>query len=293
MEHIAAGPLDIAYLDVGPRTGPAAVLLHGFPYDAHSYDDVAQRLSDRGVRCVVPYLRGYGPTHFISDTTPRSGEQAALGADLLALMDALSIPNAVLGGFDWGGRAACIVSALWPERVKGLLSCGMGYNVQDIANAKNPAPPEEEVRFWYMYYFNTERGRQALTVNRAGVCRLLWELWSPTWNFDDATFDQTAQSFDNPDFVEIVIHSYRHRFGGLQGDPALAEIEARLATQPDIGVPTIVMQGADDGVDPPTEEDCARPHFTGSYERKILAGVGHNPPQEAPAEFAEAVLALL
>ncbi len=240
----------------------------------------------------MPFLRGYGATRFRSPDTMRSGQQAALGSDLLAFMDALSIPQAILGGYDWGGRAACIVAALWPDRVKGLVSCGQGYNIQDIANAGQPALPEEEARYWYMYYFNTVRGRAGLTANRRLLCRYIWSLWSPSWKFDEATYLATAASFENPDFVEIVLHSYRHRFGGIPGDPALDEIEARLLRQPDIAVPCVVLLGEDDGVDPPSAEDFDRQHFKGLYERKIIGATGHNLPQEAPEAFAAAILSL-
>lgn len=293
MKHVAAGVLDIAYLEVGPSDGVPIVLLHGFPYDVHSYDVVSEQLSAKGYRCIVPYLRGYGATTFLSNSTPRSGQQAGLGADLLALMDALNIPSALLGGFDWGGRAACIVAAIWPERVRGLISCGAGYNIQNIAEAGKPVAPEEEHRYWYQYYFHSERGRLGLAQNRNALCHLIWKLWSPTWKFDDSTFDQTAAAFENADFVDIVIHSYRHRFGGLAGDPALADIERQLAAQPSISVPSIVLQGNDDGVEgPPPISDGAAPHFTGLYERKIILGVGHNFPQEAPEAFIEAVVFL-
>jgi pimeloyl-ACP methyl ester carboxylesterase len=222
----------------------------------------------------------------------RSGQQAALGADLLAFMDALSVKTALLGGYDWGGRAACIVAALWPERVRGLVSCGQGYNIQNIANAWQPAPAVEEARYWYMYYFHTERGRAGLTQNRYDLCRHIWSLWSPSWRFDDDTWAATAPSFDNPDFVEIVLHSYRHRFGAIPGDQKYDGIEERLAAQPSIGVPCIVLQGRDDGVDPPGAEDFDRFHFTGLYERRIIDGAGHNLPQEAPETFAAAMLTL-
>ncbi len=293
MKTITAGVLEVAYHEFGPADGAPAILLHGFPYDTHSYDVVSRRLSDKGVRCLMPYLRGYGATRFRSSDTPRSGQQAALGVDLHAFMDAMSIPQAVLGGYDWGGRAACIVAALWPDRVRGLVSCGQGYNIQDIANAGKPAPPDEEARYWYIYYFNTARGKAGLTENRKELCRFIWKLWSPTWSFDAATFDATAASFDNPDFVDIVIHSYRHRFGGIEGDPALQSVEDRLAEQPDIIVPSIVLLGQDDGVDPPVADDFDKPHFKGRYDRRIVAGVGHNFPQEAPAEFADAVSSLV
>jgi pimeloyl-ACP methyl ester carboxylesterase len=292
VRRIGAGVLDVAYLDVGPPDGAPVILLHGFPYDVHSYDAVAGRLAAEGRRCVIPYLRGYGPTTFRADDAPRSGQQAALGADLLALMDALAIPSAVLAGYDWGGRAACIAAALWPERVTGLVSCDAGYNIQNIAHAMEPAPPDEERRYWYQYYFHSERGRAGLTRNRRELCRLIWRLWSPTWDFYEETFARSAAAFDNPDFVDIVIHSYRHRYGGLAGDPALDAIEEMLAAQPSIAVPTIVLQGADDGVDPPSAQDPHRPHFTGPYERRIVARAGHNIPQEAPTAFCEAVLAV-
>jgi pimeloyl-ACP methyl ester carboxylesterase len=292
MKRVRAGVLDVAYLESGPADGPPVILLHGFPYDVRAYDAVAARLAAAGRRCIVPYLRGYGPTRFLDAATPRSGEQAVLGADLLALMDALAIRRAVLGGYDWGGRAACILAALWPERTAGLVSCGAGYNIQDIASAGRPLSPEQEHRFWYQYYFHSERGRAGLAANRRAFCELLWRLWSPTWRFAAATFAATAPAFDNPDFVEVVIHSYRHRFGGIPGDPAVAGIEARLARQPAIGVPSIVLQGGDDGVDPPAASDADAPHFTGPYAREVLPGIGHNLPQEAPDAFAAAVLRL-
>jgi pimeloyl-ACP methyl ester carboxylesterase len=284
--------LKIAYNEVGPPDGLAVVLLHGFPYDVHAYDKVAELLAASGYRCIVPFLRGFGATRFLFESSPRSGEQAALGADLLSLMEVLSIESAVLGGYDWGGRAACIVSALWPDRVRGLVSCGTGYNIQNIAQACNPVPPEAEARYWYQYYFHSQRGRKALEQNRRGVCEFIWKIWSPTWSFDGPTFDRTAYSFENPDFVDIVIHSYRHRFGGIPGDPAFAEIEAQLAQQPAISIPTIVLQGGDDGVDPPASADGDKAHFRAAYEKRIVPGVGHNFPQEAPEAFANAVLDL-
>ncbi|MCX8224545.1 MAG: alpha/beta hydrolase [Sulfitobacter sp.] len=292
MKSITAGCLEVYYHEVGPIAGDPVILLHGFPYDAHAYDAVSARLAKQGYRCIAPYLRGYGQTRFLSADTMRSGQQAALGADLLAFMDALSVKTAFLGGYDWGGRAACIIAALWPERVRGLVSCGRGYNIQDIARAKEPAPAVEEARYWYMYYFHTERGRAGLTLNRRDICKHIWSIWSPTWRFDDATWAATAPSFDNPDFVEVVLHSYRHRFGSIAGDPAYEDIETRLAEQPSIGVPSIVLQGRDDGVDPPREEDSDRQHFGGFYERQIIDGTGHNLPQEAPDAFAAAVLRL-
>jgi pimeloyl-ACP methyl ester carboxylesterase len=252
---------------------------------------VAARLAQADHRVIVPYLRGYGPTRFLSAATPRSGQQAALGLDLLQLMDALAIPSALLAGYDWGGRAACIVAALWPERARGLVTA-TGYNVQNIAASVRPADPEQELRFWYQYYFHTERGRAGLTANRRPLCKLIWRLWSPTWRFDEATFERSAISFDNPDFVDVVIQSYRHRYGYAAGDPAMAEVERRLAAQPIIEVPTINLHGGDDGVDPPSASDARARFFAGPYERRLVPGAGHNVPQEAPAAFAQALLDL-
>ncbi|MBX6375517.1 MAG: alpha/beta hydrolase [Acetobacteraceae bacterium] len=284
--------LEIACELRGPEAGPPVILLHGFPDDARAWDQVAAPLAEAGCRVVVPFLRGYGATRFLHADTPRSGEQAALGHDLRALMDALPIPRAVLAGYDWGGRAACIVAALWPERAAGLVT-GNGYNIQDIAASARPASPAQELRYWYHWYFHTERGRAGLAANRRGLCRLLWELWSPTWRFDDAAFDRTAASFDNPDFVEVVIHSYRHRHRAAPGDPALAPIEARLAQRPLIAVPTICLHGAADGVSPPEDSEGHARHFTGPYERRVLPGVGHFLPREAPEAHVRAILELL
>ncbi len=241
---------------------------------------------------VAPYLRGYGATRFLHRETLRSGQQAALAQDLLDLMDALSLPPAALMGFDWGGRAACIVAALWPERVRCLVT-GDGYNVQDIARCDRPLSPEAEHRLWYQYYFHAERGRAGLAAERRELCRLLWRLWSPTWAEGPALFDATAPSFDNPDFVDVVIHSYRHRFGLVPGDPALEAIERRIASLPPITVPTISLCGADDGVGPAGPEDPDAGKFTGFYKRRVLDGVGHNIPGEAPAAVVQALLELL
>jgi len=292
LRTIRAGALEIACFESGPVEGPPVLLMHGFPYDIHSYVDVAPMLADAGCRVIVPYLRGYGGTRFLSDATPRSGEQAALGADLLALLDALAIPRAVLAGYDWGGRAACVVAALWPERCAGLVSFN-SYNIQNIAKAMVPDVAENEHRLWYQYYFHNERGRAGLTADRRSMTRLLWQLWSPTWKFDDATFERSAAAFDHPDFVDVVIHSYRHRFGLVPGDPAYADIEAHLAAQPPIGVPTITFDGADDGVRPAADASAHARHFTGPRSHRIVPGVGHNMPQEAPRIFADAVLELL
>jgi pimeloyl-ACP methyl ester carboxylesterase len=267
------------------------LLLHGFPYDVHSFDEVVPFLVSAGCRVIIPYLRGYGPTRFLSANTPRSGQQAVLAHDLLALMDALTIADAVLAGYDWGGRAACIVAALWPERARGLVSAG-GYNIQDIPGSIKPQTPENEFRYWYQYYFHSERGRAGLVQNRRDFCRLLWRLWSPTWDFDEETYAQTAASFDNPDFVEVVIHSYRHRFALAPGDPAVEKTEQSLTKQPKISVPTIVLDGNADGVAPIGGSEHHDRFFTGRYERRVIPGVGHNLPQEAPRVFAEAVLSL-
>src|SRR5262245_9202441 len=292
VHRVKAGVLDIAHVDAGPREGPPVLLMHGFPYDIHAYAEVGPLLVARGCRVVVPYLRGFGATRFLNDDTPRSGEQAALGADLLALMDALALPRAVLAGYDWGGRAACVVAALWPERCAGLVTYN-SYNIQHIANAQRPLSPEAERRLWYQYYFHGERGRAGLHADRRALCRLLWQTWSPTWTFSDAMFERTAAAFDSPDFVDVVIHSYRHRFGLVAGDPAYAAIEQRLALQPAITVPTISFDGTDDGVRPPADAAHDAHHFHGPRSHRVVPGVGHNMPQEAPRVFADAVLELL
>ena len=289
---IATPTLDVAYEEHGPPDGSPIVLLHGFPYDPRCFDAVAPPLAARGFRVVVPYLRGYGATRFRSAETMRSGQQGAFAADLRDLLDALKIERAALMGFDWGGRAACIVAALWPERVRCLVT-GDGYNIFDHAAYLRPADPETEYRNWYQYYFHTQRGRDGLTANRKALSRLLWRLWSPNWAFDDATHAATAASFDNPDFVDVVIHSYRHRYGYVAGDPACDAIEQALAAQPSIGVPTISLCGAADGVGPPPAIDEDAAQFSGFYERRILPGVGHNIPQEAPAAVVAALLELV
>ena len=289
--RIKTSVLDVAYEQSGPDDSLPVLLLHGFPYDPRGFDEVAAIVNAAGFRTIVPYLRGYGGTRFLSGETLRSGEQAALGQDLLELLDALHIEKAVLAGYDWGGRAACVVSALWPERVAGLVSGG-GYNIQDIPNSCKPADPEAEARLWYQYYFHTERGRSGLTQKRREIARLLWKMWSPTWAFDDATFERTAASFDNEDFVDVVIHSYRHRFGSVAGDPRYAEVEARLAAQPRINVPAINLHGAADGVTPAALSETHGKYFTGPYQRRVVPNAGHNVPQEAPHAFADAVLEL-
>jgi len=292
LQHVRTTTLDIACEVAGPPDGVPVILLHGWPYDPRTYDAMVPPLSAAGCRTVVPYLRGFGPTRFLSPQTPRSGQQAALGHDLIELMNALSLNRAALVGYDWGGRAACIVAALWPERVRCLITGG-AYNVQNIARSGVPASPEQERRFWYQYYFNTERGRAGLAANRREFCRLIWQLWSPNWAFDDATFAGTAASFDNPDFVEVTIHSYRHRFRNAAGDPALEPIEQRLAAQPKISVPTIALHGDANDVGPPeTSADHAR-FFTGRYERRLIPRAGHNLPQEVPEIVTGATIELI
>lgn len=284
---IEAGVLDVSYRECGPEDGWPCIMMHGFPYDPHCYSEVAPILVAEGARLITPWMRGYGATRFLSDDTPRSGEQAAFGSDLRAFMDALGIERAVLGGYDWGGRAACVVSALWPERAKALVS-GNSYNIQHIGRSWEPAPPREEASYWYQYYFHSERGRRGLEQDRRGIARLLWEMWSPNWQFDDATFDLSAASWDNPDFVEVVIHSYRHRFALVYGDPAMVETENLLAQQPDITVPTIAIDGDADGVNTGTRGQGRK--FRGPFEYRVFEDAGHNLPQERPQEWAQAVL---
>jgi pimeloyl-ACP methyl ester carboxylesterase len=292
IRHVRTSMLDVAYEEHGSSDGVPIVLLHGFPYDPRCYDAVAPALVAAGHRVIVPYLRGYGPTRFAAAAIMRSGQQAALGHDLRELLDALSIRSAALAGYDWGGRAACVVAALWPERVRCLVS-GTGYNIHDIAGSTVPQAPEIEHRLWYQYYLHTPRGRAGLVANRVELGRLLWRLWSPSWQFDNETYARTALSFDNPDFVDVVVHSYRHRFTYAPGDPALEETERALAKRPHIQVPTISLWGADDGVRAPPVLDRDAPRFSGRYERRVLPGVGHNIPQEAPSATTAALLELL
>jgi len=292
IKHALTPTLDIAYEESGPADGLPVILLHGFPYDPRCFDEVVPRLAAAGCRALVPYLRGYGPTKFLSAQTPRSGQQATLANDLKEFMDALGLKSAALAGFDWGGRAACIVAALWGERVRCLVSQN-GYNIQDLSAAAEPLPPEQEHRYWYQYYFNTERGRAGLTKNRCALARLLWRLWSPNWQFDEETFARTAKSFDNPDFVEVAVHSYRVRYGHAAPDPALEEIERQLLARPKISAPTIALCGEADGVIPAGDSATHERFFSGPYQRRVLARAGHNLPQEEPNIFAEAVLELL
>ena len=292
LRTIDAGALNIAYYEAGPADGPAVMLMHGFPYDIHAYVDVAPQLAAAGCRVVVPYLRGYGPTRFRDKVTRRSGEQAAVGADMMALMDALAIKRAVFAGYDWGGRAACVGAALWPERCIGLVSVN-GYLIQDIARAMVPARPDREVPLWYQYYFQVERGRAGLAANRRGIAKILWQQWSPNWQFDDACFERTAVALDNPDYVDVVIHSYRHRFGLADGDPQYADLQRRLAAQPVISVPTITLDGDGDGVSPATDGSRSAPKFSGRRVHRVVPRAGHNLPQEEPEAFAAAVLELI
>lgn len=292
LKYINAGDLCIAYEESGKAEGPAIILMHGFPYDIRTYDQVVSILLAYNCRIIVPYLRGYGPTRFLSDGTMRSGQQAALAYDLISLMDALAIDKAVVGGYDWGGRACCIVSALYPERITGLVSMA-GYNIQNIPLFSEPDLPEIEILNWYQFYFHSERGRKGLTKHRKELCKLLWSNWSPTWKFSDETYEATAASFNNPDFVDVVIHSYRHRYGLAPGDPKFEAMEKMLLLQPAIKVPAIILDADADGVEPFAGTGKDAKYFEGGYERRIIKGAGHNLPQEAPAEFAKAVLTFI
>ncbi|MGW6197670.1 alpha/beta fold hydrolase [Kribbella sp. NPDC055110] len=289
---VTTAVLEIGYEAAGEPSadGVPVILLHGFPYDVRAYDEVADQLAASGRYVVAPYLRGYGPTRFRDARTMRSGQQAALGRDLLDFMDALEIDRAVLAGYDWGGRAACIAAALWPERVAGLVTCG-GYAIQDIAKSGEPAPAESEQKYWYQYYFHSERGRRGLTRNRDELCALLWRDWSPAWTASAVAYPATAPSLHSPDFVDVVIHSYRHRYGLTEGDPRYEQLETELAALPRIAVPTVVLVSEADGVTGPEGADHG-PHFTGPCEIRSLPGIGHNVPQEAPTAFAAAVLSL-
>jgi pimeloyl-ACP methyl ester carboxylesterase len=288
IKQIDAGVLDVGYCDLGDRNGPPVVLLHGWPYDIHSYVDAAPMLAAKGCRVIVPHLRGHGTTRFREAATPRAGQQAAMGADVVALMDALEVTRAVLAGYDWGGRAACVAAALWPERCAGLVSVN-SYLIQDIARAGLPGSPKVEAGLWYQFYFTTERGRLGLAANRRDLARLMWTRNSPNWHFDDRAFDRSAEAFDNPDYVDVVIHSYRHRLGLAAGYPAYEELERRLAAQPPITVPVITLDGGADGVVPATDGTATARKFVGGRQHRVLPGVGHNLPQEAPAAFAAAV----
>jgi len=289
VKQIAAGRLNVGYVDTGPADGPAVLLLHGWPYDIHSYVDVAPLLAAAGCRVLVPYLRGYGTTRFMSEETFRNGEQAALAVDAIAFLDALAIENAIVAGFDWGARTADIVAALWPERCIGLVSVS-GYLIGSQEAGKLPLPPEAELQWWYQYYFATERGRAGYEKHRSEFAKLIWRTASPSWSFDDATFERSAASFDNPDHVDIVIHNYRWRLGLAEGEAEYDDLEKRLAEGPVIAVPAITLEGDANGA-PHPEPSAYATKFSSAYaHRTIEGGIGHNLPQEAPSEFAEAVL---
>jgi pimeloyl-ACP methyl ester carboxylesterase len=288
LRQIDAGVLNVGYAEMGAPGGHPVVLLHGWPYDIHTYVDVAPLLASAGYRVIVPYLRGYGSTRFLSAETPRNGQQSAIAVDVLALMDALKIEKATIAGCDWGARTANIIAALWPERCRAMVSVS-GYLIGSRDANRMPLPPRAELAWWYQYYFATERGRSGYDRNRREFSRLIWELASPQWSFDDATFDRTAAAFDNPDHVSIVVHNYRWRLGLADGEPRYDELEKRLAEFPVITVPTITMEGDANGA-PHPEPSTYEKKFSGRYEHRLIrGGIGHNLPQEAPQEFAQAV----
>jgi len=289
IRSIDAGTLNISYAEAGPQNGPVVILLHGWPYDIYSFAEVTPLLAAAGYRVIVPYLRGYGPTRFLSADTPRNGQQSVVAVDIVNLMDALKIDKAVLGGFDWGARTANIIAALWPQRCKAMVSVS-GYLIGSQQANRAPLPPQAELAWWYQFYFATERGRAGYEANRHDFNRLIWHTASPKWNFDDATFERTAASFNNPDHVAVVIHNYRWRLGLAQGEPQYDELEKRLATAPAIAVPTITLEGDANGAAHPEPAAYAK-KFTGKYEhRNLSGGIGHNLPQEAPKAFAQAIV---
>src|ERR1700735_4196868 len=289
LKQIDAGTLNIGYAEAGPANGPAVILLHGWPYDIYAFVDVAPVLAAKGYRVIVPYLRGYGTTRFLSADTPRKGQQSVVAVDAVALMDALKIQKAIIGGFDWGARTADIIAALWPERCKGLVSVS-GYLIGSQEAGKAPLPPKAELQWWYQYYFATERGRAGYDKYRRDFSKLIWQIASPKWNFDDATFDRTAAAFENPDHVAIVIHNYRWRLGLAEGDPKYDSLEKRLAEGPVITVPTITLEGDANGAPHPDPSSYAN-KFSGKYANRVIkGGIGHNLPQEAPRAFAEAII---
>ena len=289
LKQIDAGVLNVGYAEAGPTDGPAVILLHGWPYDIHSFLDVSPLLAEAGYRAIVPYLRGYGTTRFLSSETLRNGQQSVLALDIKALMDALGIEKAIVAGFDWGARTANVIAALWPERCKALVSVS-GYLIGSPEANEMPLPPKAELQWWYQYYFATERGRAGYDKYRHTFAKLIWQIASPKWDFDDATFDRSAASFDNPDHVDIVIHNYRWRLGLAEGDPQYDDLEKRLAESPLISVPTITLEGDANGAPHPEASSYAK-KFSGEYAHRIVeGGVGHNLPQEAPQEFAEAVV---
>ena len=285
--------LRIAYEESGTSQGFPVILLHGFPDDIHAFDDVAPALAKAGHRAIVPYLRGYGPTRFRDSAAPRTAEQAAIGQDVIDLADALGLQRFAVAGFDWGGRAAAIAAALHPERVRAAVLIG-GYNIQNVFTLAQPGSPAAERAIWYQYYFNTERGRAGLQQNRRAICRFLWETWSPTWHFSDETYNRTAPSFDNPDFVDVVIHSYRHRLGNALGEPRLLEMERQLAQRPKINVPVITLYGSDDGIARPAAESPAeRTQLPSLIARRVIPGAGHFLPREKPDAVSMAILEVL
>jgi pimeloyl-ACP methyl ester carboxylesterase len=289
LKQIDAGVLNIGYAEAGPANGPAVILLHGWPYDIYSYVDVAPLLASAGYRVIVPFLRGYGTTRFLASSTFRGGQPLATAADIVALMDALGIEKATLAGYDWGARTANIVAALWPERVKAMVSVS-GYLIGSQEAGKMPLPPQAELQWWYQFYFATERGRAGYEKYRHDFAKLIWKLASPKWDFDDVTFDRSAAAFDNPDHVAIVVHNYRWRLGLAEGEARYDEVEKKLATSPVITVPTITMEGDANGAPHPEPAAYAR-KFSGKYEHRLITGgIGHNLPQEAPQAFAEAVV---
>jgi pimeloyl-ACP methyl ester carboxylesterase len=289
LKQIDAGLLNVGYAEAGPAGGPPVVLLHGWPYDIHSYVDVAPLLASAGYRVIVPYLRGYGTTRFLSGETVRNGQQSVTAVDIVALMDALDIRKAILAGYDWGARTACIIAALWPERCKALVSVS-GYLIGSQEANKKPLPPKAELQWWYQYYFATERGRAGYGKNRRDFARLIWQIASPKWSFDDATFDRSAAALDNPDHVDIVIHNYRWRLGMAEGEAKYDDLERRLAEFPVIAVPSITLEGDANGAPHPDPSAYAK-KFSGKYENRIIpGGIGHNLPQEAPQAFAKAVI---
>ncbi|HEX5858379.1 MAG TPA: alpha/beta hydrolase [Microbacterium sp.] len=288
---VAAGELSVAYVDAGDPSAEPVVLLHGYPYDVHSYVEVIPLLVEAGFRVLVPYLRGHGATRFLDPAADRSGQQAALGADVLAFVDALALEQPILAGHDWGGRAACVVAALWPERISGLVSVN-GYLIQDIAAAGTPISPDLEAGFWYFWYFATDRGAAGLRRHRREIARVIWRRNSPEWGFTDADLERAAAAFENPDYVDVVIHSYRHRLGLAPGSPRYEELERRLAASPAITVPTITLDGMADGNFPATDGSQHATLFTGPREHRCIPHAGHNLPAEAPDAFAAAVLAV-
>jgi len=291
LKQIDAGVLNVGYVDVGPATGPPAILLHGWPYDIHSFVDVAPLLASRGYRVIVPYLRGYGSTRFLSSDTVRNGQPAAVVSDIVALMNALKIQKAVLAGFDWGARTANIIAALWPERCKAMVSVS-GYLIGNQESGRVPLPPVAELQWWYQFYFATERGRAGYEKYRHDFAKLIWQTASPKWKFDDATFDRSAAAFDNPDHVAIAVHNYRWRLGLAEGESKFDDLEKKLAKAPVISVPTITMEGDANGA-PHLEPSAYAGKFSGKYEhRNLSGGIGHNLPQEAPKAFADAVIAV-